>query len=363
MAVCAVLGGCGQPAPYTLGVVLNEDGLRGATMAMDGINASGGINGHPLAFRSVGGAGSTKASVALETAAVLAADPQVLAVIGHTNSSASLAASQVYNARHIVQIAPTTTAPLYSDAGPYSFRLTSSDAHQGVFLANHVLALTPRPRIAALYVNDDYGRPLHEIVVAHLRAGGIALTYDAPYSTSERGATNTEVDNTEMVDALVRSHPNLLIWVGRSSDFMRVVPLLRKSLPALHVIATDGFSGSTADDTLHLLDGVSYVRLVDPYRPGSRLHDLTTRYERQGWGEPSDQAVLSYDAVLILAEALRAGGPKREAIHVWLSRVGSEVPAVQGLSGPITFSPEGDRPPQYFLQTIGQVRGGAKTSP
>jgi ABC-type branched-subunit amino acid transport system substrate-binding protein len=204
---------------------------------------------------------------------------------------------------------------------------------------------------------------LHEIAVSRLRAGGVALTYDAPYSTSERGATNTEVDNTEMVDALVRSHPDLLIWVGRSSDFMRVAPLLRKSLPALQVIATDGFSGSTVEDTLHLLDGVSYVRLVDPHGPGSGLHDLTARYEREGWGEPSDQAVLSYDAVLILAQALRATGPKREAIHVWLSRLGSEVPAVQGLSGPITFSPEGDRPPQYFLETIGQVRiDAAKTS-
>ena len=365
VVACAVLGGCSQPAPFTLGVVLNEDGLRGATLAMEEINGHGGINGHSLAFRSVGGAGSTKASVALETAAVLAADPEVLAVIGHTNSSASLAASQVYNAKHVVQIAPTTTAPLYSDAGPYSFRLTSSDVHQGVFLANHVLGLKPRPRSAVLFVNDDYGRPLHQITVARLLAGGVSLAYDAPYSVSERGADSTEADNTDMVGALVRSHPDLLIWVGRSGDFMRVSPLLRKSLPALRVLATDGFSGSAVtEDSLHLLDGVSYIRLVDTRAAGESLRNLNARYQREGWGEPSDQAVLSYDAVLTLAEALRAAGPKREAIRLWLSRVGSDVPAIQGLSGPITFSPDGDRLPQYFLQTIGEAQGDtATTSP
>ena len=135
------------------------------------INARGGINGHPLELRSVGGAGSFKASVALHTATILATDPAVLAVIGHTNSSASLAASQVYNGRHVVQLAPTSTAPLYSDAGPYSFRLAGSDEHQGVFLANHVLALPGRPRTAVVFVNDDYGRPLHDIIVSRLRAG------------------------------------------------------------------------------------------------------------------------------------------------------------------------------------------------
>ncbi|MDB4893068.1 MAG: putative amino acid transporter substrate binding protein [Gemmatimonadetes bacterium] len=352
LAVVALMPACDRKAPYTFGVVLDQDGMRGAQMAMEEINAHGGINGHALKLRYVGGAGSTKARLALETASVLAADPSVLAVIGHTNSSASLAASQVYNAQHVVQIAPTSSAPIYSDAGPYSFRLVGSDLHQGVFVANQVLARTPRPRTAVMFVNDDYGRPLHEIFVRQLQTGGFAPVYDSPYI---EGDANTDL--TEVVDALTRAHPDLLVWIGRAYDYVRLQPMLKKALPKLVIMATDGFSGGTvAVDTTHLLDGVSHVRLVDTHRKDVGLQRLRARYEREHWSEPSDQAVLSYDAVLVLADAVRNAGAEREAIRDWLSLVGRGHPAVQGLSGPIAFTADGDREPQYFLEEIGKER-------
>lgn len=352
LAVVALMPACHGKAPYTFGVVLDHDGLRGAQMAMEEINAHGGINGHALKLCDVGGAGSTKARVALETAGVLAADPNVLAVIGHTNSSASLAASQVYNAQHVVQIAPTSSAPIYSDAGPYSFRLVGSDLHQGVFVANQVLSRTPRPRTAVMFVNDDYGQPLHEVFVRQLQTGGFVPVYDSPYMEDDRNA-----DHGEMVEALTRSHPDLLIWIGRAYDYVRLQPMLAKALPKLVIVATDGFSGGTvAQDTMHVLDGVSYVRLVDTHRKDAGLQRLRARYEREHWSEPSDQAVLSYDAVLVLADAVRNAGAQREAIRDWLSLLGRGHPPVQGLSGPIAFTADGDRQPQYFLEEIGKER-------
>lgn len=349
---CVPLNACVEKSSVTFGVVLDGDGMRGATLAMEEINSRGGINGHPLALRNVGGAGSTKARLALETAQRLAADPTILAVIGHTNSSASLAASQVYNAQHIVQIAPTSSTPLYSDAGPYSFRLVGSDVHQGAFLANQVLARRPHPRTAVLFVNDDYGRPLRGVLVERLRAGGLTPVYDSPYAENDGVA-----ERSELVDALARAKPDLLIWIGRAYDYVPVQAMLAKALPKLVVLATDGFSGGTiTQDTLHLLDGVSYVRLVDAQRPDPALQRLLDRYHREQWGEPSDQAVLSYDAVLLLADAVRNAGPKRDAIRDWLSAVGSKRSPVQGLSGPIILTANGDRQPQYFLEEIGKAR-------
>jgi branched-chain amino acid transport system substrate-binding protein len=346
--ICA----CDRDAPIKIGVVLDKDGLRGATLAMEAINAQGGINGHPLTLLNIGGSRSTKARLALETAERLAADRTVLAVVGHANSSASLAASQVYNARHVVQIAPTSSAPLYSRAGPYSFRLVASDVYQGVFLADQVLGRHPRPRVAVLFVNDDYGRPLHGILGERLRAGGLTPVLESPYAENDGAA-----DFSEMIEAVARSKPDVLIWIGRAYDYVRVRAFLAKALPTLEVLASDGFSGGTvANDTLHQLDGVSYVRVLDIQRPDAALRRLQARYQREHWGAPSDQAVLSYDAVWLLAEAVRHAGPRREAIRDWLSRVGHELPPVQGLSGPIAFAQGGDRKPQYFLEQLGKAR-------
>ena len=350
--VLASASGCVSKSPVTFGVVLDSDGVRGATVAMEQINAAGGVNGRRIVLRNVGGATTNKARVALETAETLARDPAVLGVVGHTNSATSLAASQVYNMNRVVQIAPTSSTPIYSAAGPYSFRLVGSDIHQGLFLANEVLTRHPRPRTAVLFVNDDYGRPLRDVLVERLQQGGLTPVHDAPFFEGASDATRAE-----MVAALARSRPDLLLWIGRSYEYLPLVRMIHSRLPKIEVIASDGFSGGgVTNDTLHLLDGVSYVRLLSVQLPDSALGALRERYRINGWGEPTDQAILSYDAVLLLSEAVRAVGPSREEIREWVSKVGREHPAVLGASGPIAFTAEGDREASYSLEMIGWRR-------
>lgn len=347
-AVLASAVGCDRSAPYRIGVVLDADGVRGASVAAEQVNGGGGINGHRLELRDIGGGGSTKAKLALETAESLATDESILAVVGHTNSSASLAASQVYNARHVAQIAPTSTTPLYGDAGAYSFRLVASDAYQGAFLADQALARRSHPRVAMVFVNDDYGRPLSNIVRERLLQTGVAPVYDAPYSEKD-----TDPD-TDVATSLAQTRPDVLIWIGRAQQYFRIQPLLTKAIPGLQVIASDGFGGPILlADSLHRFDGVQYVRLVDIDRQDESLRRLRARYRHDRLGEPSDQAVLSYDAVSLLAEAIRHAGPHRDAIRDWLAKVGRGAPAFAGLSGPIAFAAGGDRAPQYFLRRIG----------
>jgi ABC-type branched-subunit amino acid transport system substrate-binding protein len=98
---------------------------------------------------------------------------------------------------------------------------------------------------------------------------------------------------------------------------------------------------------------VRFVRLVDMNRPDSVLQRLRVATRNAGRGEISDQTVLAYDAVTILAEAIRAVGPHRVAIRDWLVRLGSGAPAFEGLSGPIAFGVKGERTSQYFMEEVG----------
>ncbi|MEO8622704.1 MAG: branched-chain amino acid ABC transporter substrate-binding protein [bacterium] len=344
LAFTASLVACDHATPYRIGIALDRLGTEGATLAANKVNAQGGINGHPLELSNVEGAGGTNARLALRTAERLAADPGILAVVGHTNSGTSLTASQVYNARHVLQIAPTATAALYGRAGPYSMRLVASDVHQASYLADHVLAIRPRPRVAVMFVNNDYGRPLHGMVVERLRAGGVTPAYDAPFDGADMRS------GADLLASLIRARPTLLIWIGRDAAFTQLSQGLRDSLPALTVFASDGFGGERVPkDTLHRYDAVQYVRLVNIERADTALQRVRAAVRRAGHGELSDQAVLSHDAVMLLAEAIRAAGPKREAIRDWVARIGRDLPAFPGLSGPIAFEADGDRAPQYFL--------------
>jgi branched-chain amino acid transport system substrate-binding protein len=349
----AAVVGCGRPQPYHIGVVLGNDGFAGARMAADEVNAAGGIRGHPLVLDSVSGRFGTSAAEAIEAAEQLAGDGAVLAVVGHANSNATLAASQVYNDRHVVQLAPTSSTPLYSDAGPYSFRLVASDLHQGAFLAAQVLRQQPRPRVAMLYVNDDYGRALHGTLLGKLRAGGLTPVYDAPYSEDGPFA-----DAGVIVDALAAARPGLLLWVGRAERFGILHDSLAAALPRLAVLASDGFGGlEVLSDRQHRFDGVTYVRIVDFTKPDSALRRFAASYEERMHLPPTDQAVLAHDAVALLAEAIRRAGPHRAAIRDWLARVGRPDAGFTGLSGPVVFTPQGDRAPSYHLVRVGRAAG------
>lgn len=352
----ALLAACRDARPYAVGVVLGFEGEQGARLALEHVNAAGGVRGHRLEARSLSGAWNASAQVALRVADSLSSDPHVVAVIGHANSSASLAASQVYNERHVVQIAPTTTAPLFSQAGPYSFRLVASDEYQARFLADQALD-SAVARMAVLYVNDDYGRALHTMLIAALAERAVRPVYEGAYveGDSANGAA-------ELIGPLAAARPTMLVWLGRAAEFLRIVGPLRAALPGVRVLASDGFGGVTVEgDSSGAFAGVRYVRLVDIERPDSALQRVRTQYRKLGHGDLPDQTALAYDAVLLVAQAMRDVGPDREAIRDWLARLGRGHTAFPGITGPIAFPRQNDGVPRYVLVTAGSGRASPRT--
>ncbi|MEO7455988.1 MAG: ABC transporter substrate-binding protein [Gemmatimonadaceae bacterium] len=350
----AFASACAERSPYRIGVVLGSEGLLGARLAVESVNAAGGVDGHLLQLRDLGGASSGSAQVALAVAESLATDSGVLAVVGHANSSASLAASQVYNARHIVQIAPTTTTPLYSQAGPYSFRLVSSDEFQARYLADIVAAAKPA-RITVAYVNDDYGRALQRLVHAELERRGVKDVREVPYVEEGSG------DPLELARVITLEKPTVLLWLGRATFFAQIARPLRAALPALDIVASDGFGGARVQgDSGRIYGGIRHVRLVNLERADTALQAVQSRYRIRASSELTDDAALAYDAVMLLAQAIREGGADRDAIRTWMSKLGSDHAAANGITGPIAFSASGDRAPLYVLDT---VRPGAARAP
>jgi branched-chain amino acid transport system substrate-binding protein len=354
MAIVILTGllACRAPAKaYVIGVVLGGEGEHAARLALARVNAAGGINGRPLEIRTVSGRWSTGAQQALIAAESLAADPRVLAVIGHANSSASLAGSQVYNERHVVQIAPTTTAPLYDRAGPYSFRLVPSDTYQARFLAETARAQVGG-RVAVFYVNDDYGRSLHALMISALAEKGVRPVFDGGYV--EGDTTNGAPD---LITGLEQAKPNLLVWIGRAPEFMRVSSRLHEKLPALEVLASDGFGGPPLEgDSTGRFDRVRYVRLVNVATTDTMFASVRAEYRKLGLGEISDQAALSFDAVMLLVAAIREVGADRERIRSWLFGLGRDRPAYLGITGPVAFPRPGDPASHYYLVTAGTRR-------
>ena len=119
IAVAAALsGGSAEEGSYI---------KNGVQLVVDEINEAGGINGKKVELVSYDDQNDPKNAATVANA--IAADDSILAVVGHTNSSCSLAAAAVYEDAGIPQIICSASSPKISDAGEYIFRVWNSDTY------------------------------------------------------------------------------------------------------------------------------------------------------------------------------------------------------------------------------------------
>src|SRR5687768_11474629 len=153
---------------------------RAAELAVEEINAAGGIQGRPLELVQRDDYADADSAVFVATDLY---EADVSAVIGHLFSSTTLAAAPIYNGGEdpVAAISPSSSSPDVSTAGDYTFRICPSDLAHGTALARWVYDTLRLERGAVLYLNDQYGRGVRQTFVRDFtRRGGVLASID-PY--------------------------------------------------------------------------------------------------------------------------------------------------------------------------------------
>jgi len=160
-----------------------EDGQcdrNGALVAADYINSQGGIRGHKIRVISEDDRSDPKEAATL--ANKLANNKEVLAIMGHHNSSCSLAAAPIYNRAKVVMNSPASSSPAYSNAGHYCCRIEVTDAQQGAYVCNWMVKERGYKKIAVLWENDDYGLGLRQVAEKNIpELGGKVVDVESYY--------------------------------------------------------------------------------------------------------------------------------------------------------------------------------------
>lgn len=352
------LAGCEHPrSPVRIGVVLAGPGIEAARMALADANATPRARraGITLQLMPIEVSSPTEPLRAIAAADVLSADPTVLAVLGHANSGASIAAAQIYNANGLPQVAPTTTAPLYTRAGPYSFRIVPDDSRQGRVLASILAADRARPRVAVVYVNDDYGRALRASLNNALDGTEARVVYESPI---------TEGWSDEMMGLVARSvaeaRPQVVAWLARPEDLRRFRALLRPLAPEASYLAGDATDSPTIYGPARRdFAGVRFIRFVNPTAPDSALQAFRARFRASRQQEATADVVLAYDAARLVAEVVLAGARTRAQVRAALALPPEGRRPFQGLAGPFGIDAHGNGVRPYLLaevDTAGTVR-------
>jgi branched-chain amino acid transport system substrate-binding protein len=273
-------------------------------------------------------------------------DQRVVAVVGHVNSSTTIAAGGVYAQGGLPAVATSATSPAVSGLGEWSFRIASSDSANALALARTAASMAQR--IGILYSNEAYGRALMRSFRGALPQGSVQLLSVDPY-------LDDVTDFTPYLERLRRSGAELVFVAGIEEGASRIVPQARQLGMATRFMGGDGLEPLVGMGDAY--DGIMVGMLYHP-EASAEARAFAAAFRQAHGREPDSFAATAYDAVHLLARAVEAVGADRRAIRRYLAGVGQPggSPAYAGVTGGIRFDDRGDPVDKAF--TVGVIRGG-----
>ena len=320
--------------------------LRGVARAQDEINTSGGINGAELQVEIVNDDNSPE--VVREVAKTLTKEQNILAVIGHNASNASLEAAPIYQQEKLVMVTPTSLANNLSGFGSYIFRTVPNISLMAAPLAEYAVKTAGKTNIAICYDSQapDNISFKDEFVASLTAAGGKLVPTVCDFSIP---SFNPE---SAIADAVSKGAQGLMVapHVDRIDRAISLARINRGKLPLY---------GSTTMYTIQTLkDGQSDVNglvLPVPWHPETNPGSRFPENSRQRWGGIVNwRTATSFDATQAVIAGLRQSNT-REGLQQALRNASFSTP---GASEDVKFLPTGNRAGKPILV---QVKQGGST--
>ncbi len=144
---------------------------HGAEIAIDDLNAAGGLEG--FMFELVAEDGACDGTQGTNVGNKFAADETIVAVTGGTCSGETFGLLPILLEARIPFVSPSATNPDITSADcDVCNRVALSDSLQGVFSADFVVEDLGITKVAVIHDNSDYGKGLAEIFQNHILALG-----------------------------------------------------------------------------------------------------------------------------------------------------------------------------------------------
>jgi branched-chain amino acid transport system substrate-binding protein len=303
------------------------DYWRGALIALDEENAAGGYRGKPFRLEPAWSEIPWKAGVV--DVARLVNERGAWAVIGGVDGTTTHLAVQLALKSHFLLLSPGSTDVTADDANvPWLFSLAPSDEAVSPAVADAVSgSASGGPFVVVASTDHD----AHAALVSVRRA--LAAKRLSPASVVE--FATADPDFPALAGRLLQERPIVLVVVAPSTVAGHVVAAVRGAGFAGTIVggATLGRSafarsaGAAADD----------VRAWAPADAGTGWGAFASGFDKR-WGEPPDaSAARGYDAVKLVAAAVRRAGLNRARIRDAIR----ELSPWPGVSGRVRWNARG----------------------
>ena len=298
---------------------------NGIDLAVEEINAAGGINGAKIVFICEDDEGDAAKSV--NAYKKLVSKDKARIVIGSLTSGCTLAITQLAQAQKVLQIAPAATAPAITDAGNFIFRTCFIDPFQGRVGGKFAADNLGCKKAAILYdIGNDYSVGLMENFEKEFKAQGGSVVAKESYGTGDK-------DFNAQLTKIKAAKPDVVYL----PDYYGTVALIAKQLRAqginTPIVGADGWDGLTENAGDEVLNGY-YSNHYAEDSTSPAVKKFVSAFQKKYNKAPNSFAALGYDSVYMLKDAMLKAGTTKDSEKI---RAAYESTNGDYVTGHITF--------------------------
>jgi branched-chain amino acid transport system substrate-binding protein len=285
---------------------------NGIEMALDEVNARGGVKGKKVAVRVYDN--QSKPEEAANAVTRLIAQDGAKLILGEVASTNSLAMAPKAQAAQVPMISPASTNPKVTQVGDFIFRVCFIDPFQGLVMAKFARENLKAQKAAVLRDNkSDYSHGLAQVFTEKFKAFGGTIVVEEDYAQGD-------TDFRAQLTAIKSAKPDVVFVPGYYTD----AGLIARQAKQLGLTATLlGGDGWESEKLFELggsaIDGSYYSNHYSIDNPSPKTQKFLTDYKKRFGAVPDSLAALGYDAAMVgmhaMEQAKDTSGPAlRDAI-------------------------------------------------
>lgn len=310
------------------GAVWGTQQQQGVQLAIDDINAAGGLLGRQVELVPFDDKGDPKEAVS--AAQRIVDDASIVAVVGHLYSSSTIAAGPIYTKGKTPLVAVAATNPkVVTVGGEYVFRINLSDASAGADMAEYTVTKMNKKSIAVLTDQNDYAQGVYEAFSTKVQELGAQIVSVQKYVGGQ------DKDFTVMLTSAMESNPDVILASSLAAEAALIAQQMKTLGITIPLIIPDGateptyikLAGEAAEGTI----AFSYF---DPTIKDPKIQSLREKYQAKYNQDILTYVPYAYDAMMAIADAIKiAGNTDRTAVRDALEKVNDP----NGITGTISF--------------------------
>ena len=302
----------------------------GVQMAVEEINAAGGIDGRPLLV--IVEDTQSKAGESATVVRKLITRDHVVAIIGEGASGRCLEGAPIAQRAGIPVVSPAATNPKVTEIGDCIFRVCFTDPFQGTVMAKFAHETLNVRRVGLLSdVASSYSVGLAGYFRRRCAIDGMEIVGEQKFSGGDK-------DYRAQLTAIKAARPDALFVPAYYGDAGLILLQARQLGLTIPVLGGDGFE---APELVQIAgaaaDGAFFPVHFSTSDTSPRSRGFIERYTQRWQKAPTGVSALGYDALNLIADAIRRGkSAEPKAIRAALAAT----TAFEGITGRIDMDPE-----------------------